>query len=39
MTLDHYRELAKANPDIAALVAMIDRLKDQLTKALEASIN
>ena len=35
-TLDHYREMAKSNPDIAALVGMIDRLAGQLVKALEA---
>lgn len=35
-TMDNYREMAKTNPDIAALVGMIDRKGQQLVKALEA---
>jgi len=35
-SLDEYREKGKSNQDIADLVAMIDRLKIELTKALEA---
>lgn len=35
-TLDHYREKGKSDPDITALVAMIDRIQAQLTTALEA---
>lgn len=34
--MDNYREMAKTNPDIAALVGMIDRQGQQLVKALEA---
>lgn len=34
-TLDYYRELAKTNPDIAALVGLIDRQGKQLVRALE----
>lgn len=33
-TLPWYREKAKTNPDIAALVAMIDRLQGHLTAKL-----
>lgn len=36
-TLDWYREKGKTNEDIAALVAMIDKLGIQLVKALEDS--
>lgn len=35
-SLDEYREKGKTNQDIADLVAMIDRLQIELTKALEA---
>ncbi len=35
-TLDWYRERGKTHPDIAALVAMVDRQGLQLVKALEA---
>ena len=35
-TLDDYRRIGETNPDIAALVAMIDKLNAQLRKALEA---
>ena len=35
-TLDYYRKLAETNPDIAALVGLIDRQGLQLVKALEA---
>lgn len=37
-SLDYYRQLAETNPDIAVLVAMIDRLTDELTSALAAAI-
>jgi len=37
-TLEYYRKLAETDPDIAALVALIDNLADQLTIALAASI-
>lgn len=35
-SMDYYRALAKTNPDIAALVGMIDKQGIQLAKALEA---
>lgn len=35
-SIDHYRELAKTNPDIAVLVEIIDRQRCQLVKALES---
>ena len=35
-SLDEYREKGKSNQDIADLVAMIDKLKIELAKALEA---
>ena len=34
-TLDDFRELAKSDPNIAALVGLIDRLQGQLMKCLE----
>ena len=37
-SIDYYRQLAETNPDIAVLVAMIDRLTDELTSALIAAI-
>lgn len=37
-TLDWYRQRGESNPDIAALVAMVDRLQEQLTKALEGLV-
>jgi len=36
--LDYYRDLAESNYDIAVLVAMIDRLQDELTSAISAAI-
>jgi hypothetical protein len=36
--LDYYRKLAEDDPDIAALVALIDRLQDELTSAISAAI-
>jgi len=33
-TLDYYREKAKTDPDIAALVALIERLQQQLVNGL-----
>ena len=38
-TLDYYRSLAETNPDIAALIELIDNLSDQLTIAIAAAIN
>lgn len=35
-SMEYYREMAKTNPDIAALVGMIDKQRNQLVKALEA---
>lgn len=35
-TLDYYRKMAESNPDIAALVEMLDRQRNQLVNALEA---
>jgi len=35
-TLDYYRHLAETNPEIADLVAMIDRLTKELVSALKA---
>lgn len=37
-TLDYYRNLAESDPDIAVLVALIDRLQDELTSAITAAI-
>lgn len=37
-TLDYYRQLAETNPDIQTLVALIDKLADQLTLAVSAAI-
>jgi len=37
-SMDHYREMARTNPDIAALVGVIDRQGQQLVKALEALV-
>lgn len=37
-SLDEYREKGKTNQDISDLVAMIDRLKIELTKAVEACV-
>lgn len=37
-SLDYYRQLAETNPDIAVLVAMIDRLTDELTSTIAAAI-
>jgi hypothetical protein len=37
-TLDWYRQKALTDPDIAALVGLIDRLQVQFTKALEAMV-
>lgn len=34
-SLDHYRAMAESDPNIAALVGMIDRIKAQLRTALE----
>jgi hypothetical protein len=34
-SMDHYRKMAETNPDIAALVGVIDRQGSQLVKALE----
>jgi hypothetical protein len=38
-SLDEYREKGKTNQDIADLVAMIDRLRNELTNVLEARKN
>jgi hypothetical protein len=35
-TLNYYRHLAETDPNIADLVGLIEKLQDQLTKALEA---
>ena len=37
-TLDYYRHLAETNPDIAALIELIDNLSEQLTIAVAAAI-
>jgi hypothetical protein len=35
-SLNEYREKGKSNQDVADLVAMIDKMQVELTKALEA---
>lgn len=35
---DYYRKLAETDSDFAFLVAMIDRLQDELTSAISAAI-
>lgn len=38
-TLDYYRSLAETNPNIAALIELIDNLSEQLTIAIAEAIN
>lgn len=38
VNLDYYRKLAETDPDIAVLMAVIDRLQDELTSAISAAI-
>lgn len=37
-SLDYYRRMGETNPDIAVLVAQIDRLTEELFSAIAASI-